>query len=47
MPVQVGIVGNYVNGVHYSFPFLQGAIGLPLAFDGVPMKNDLMHLGIP
>ena len=41
MPVQVGIPGNDVKGVRYSF--LQGIIGLPVEFDGVPMKNNLMH----
>jgi len=41
MPVHVWIPGNDINGVRYSF--LQGIIGFPVGFDGVPMKNDLMH----
>ena len=38
MPVHVGIPGNAINGVRYSF--LQGVIGLPVKFDSVPMNND-------
>jgi len=41
MTVQVGIPGNDINGVRY--PFLQSIFRLPVEFDGVPMKKDLMH----
>jgi hypothetical protein len=37
MPIQVWIPGNDINRIGYSF--LQGAIGLPVEFDGVPMKE--------
>ena len=43
MPVHVGIQGNDINGIRYSCSCLQGVIGLPVEFDGVPMENDLMH----
>jgi hypothetical protein len=41
MAIQVGIPGDDINSVRD--PFLQGVISLPVEFDGVPMKKDLMH----
>jgi len=32
-----------MTSMAFATLFLQGVIGLPVEFDGVPMKNDLMH----